>query len=343
MPPLYTDLSTSVHLPSSLPPSSSSSITKCAPNAPNAPKCPSDLSPSLRSAAYLKSLHLCNQLIYSPSVSPLTVEEILEKSRGQELSYDAFLSLLKNVQTEHVKQTTGLVRSQMTHHFALYRSGKSIIEISSTLNFPPYLLAKQMLENIFPSPRSRVSTILKSLPFDPTLSFFSSSPLFSPRPGDFLSPLGPFPLPHFFLSLAGAVHRDPLNGPLPDRYRRSLGQSYELLLQSSLPTPYLPESSLRLSGFSKTPDILLLTPIKLSVTPRSSINILWLDSKAMYGSPEVHARNLTQARGYVNRFGPGVIVYWFGHCVEGEEDVGVVDGVGEITTITQSITQLTIN
>ena len=39
----------------------------------------------------------------------------------------------------------------------------------------------------------------------------------------------------------------------------------------------------------------------------------------MYGSPEVHARNLTQARGYVNRFGPGVIVYWFGQCVEGEE------------------------
>lgn len=43
----------------------------------------------------------------------------------------------------------------------------------------------------------------------------------------------------------------------------------------------------------------------------------WIDSKAMFGSPAVHRRNAEQLMSYVHQFGPGLVVYWFGH-VEAE-------------------------
>ena len=36
----------------------------------------------------------------------------------------------------------------------------------------------------------------------------------------------------------------------------------------------------------------------------------WIDSKAMFGDPVTHASNREQMLGYVNRFGPGMVVYW---------------------------------
>ena len=43
--------------------------------------------------------------------------------------------------------------------------------------------------------------------------------------------------------------------------------------------------------------------------------ICWIDSKAMFGDVETHRySNLPQAESYVHRFGPGMILYWFGHA-----------------------------
>lgn len=39
----------------------------------------------------------------------------------------------------------------------------------------------------------------------------------------------------------------------------------------------------------------------------------WIDSKALYGDFDTHRTVLTQAKSYVYRFGPGMILYWFGH------------------------------
>ena len=36
--------------------------------------------------------------------------------------------------------------------------------------------------------------------------------------------------------------------------------------------------------------------------------------KALYGDIDTHRTVLSQAESYVHRFGPGMIVYWFGHA-----------------------------
>ena len=47
----------------------------------------------------------------------------------------------------------------------------------------------------------------------------------------------------------------------------------------------------------------------------------WIDSKAMFGDNHTHfTHNGAQLRGYVNRFGPGMVVYW----------AGVVDTIGQV-------------
>ena len=39
----------------------------------------------------------------------------------------------------------------------------------------------------------------------------------------------------------------------------------------------------------------------------------WIDSKAMFGDPTTfETEHLPQLMGYVNRYGPGMVIYWFG-------------------------------
>ena len=95
--------------------------------------------------------------------------------------------------------------------------------------------------------------------------------------------------------------------------------------------PFETEATLRARGTSRTPDVLLSTPVAIPVTtrgynkndnPPDSTNsshkwkiINWIDSKALFGDVDTHRHSvLSQAESYLHRFGPGLIVYWFGHA-----------------------------
>lgn len=42
--------------------------------------------------------------------------------------------------------------------------------------------------------------------------------------------------------------------------------------------------------------------------------INWIESKAQFGSPDTHKRYIKeQFLSYWNRFGPGLVIYWFGY------------------------------
>ena len=47
----------------------------------------------------------------------------------------------------------------------------------------------------------------------------------------------------------------------------------------------------------------------------NSPNILHQYSQALFGDVDTHTNNvLPQIEGYVHRFGPGLVLYWFGHA-----------------------------
>nr|CAG4646434.1 EOG090X0A0V [Macrothrix elegans] len=107
-------------------------------------------------------------------------------------------------------------------------------------------------------------------------------------------------------------------GPFSEAMKQSLGQEYEILLclqLESLKITFLHEDHLRMKGYDKTPDIKLEIPIAID---GQVIN--WIESKALFGDEEVHQGYLKdQLFSYWNRFGPGLVIYWFGYIEQLEK------------------------
>jgi hypothetical protein len=113
-----------------------------------------------------------------------------------------------------------------------------------------------------------------------------------------------------------AVEADLDCGPVADHIRHSIGIEYEYLLQEKLrdrDIAFLSEEELRQRDkLGKTPDAKLCAPIGVQGADGRWHEVNWIDSKAQFGDPDTHKENLDQLWGYHNRFGPGMVVYWFG-------------------------------
>jgi len=160
------------------------------------------------------------------------------------------------------------------------------------------------------------------------------------------------------LEVREAVECDPIYGPRSDKERHNIGIEYELLLEYTLKNmgiPFETEEQLRKRGTAKTPDVLLSCPIGLKVRKKKPPHpiqqspsripgnfekedeyewkiICWIDSKALFGDVDTHTNSvLPQVETYVHRFGPGLVLYWFGHAPlsrlgDSHGDVVVVGG-----------------
>ncbi|XP_071453879.1 CDAN1-interacting nuclease 1 [Hetaerina americana] len=100
-------------------------------------------------------------------------------------------------------------------------------------------------------------------------------------------------------------------GPISNSFNHSIGVEYELKLQKAvrdLKIPFHDENHLRASGYDKTPDVKLEIPIAVD-----GFVVNWIESKASFGDEESHRTILKkQLLSYVNRFGTGMVIYWFG-------------------------------
>lgn len=114
-------------------------------------------------------------------------------------------------------------------------------------------------------------------------------------------------------------HRlDPHCSPAMDEYRTRIGRQYEGRLETALTAlgiPFLNEPAMRRLKYARTPDTILLEPIAID-----GLAVKWIESKAWFGDPTAHASYLRdQYWPYYNRFGPGLVVYWFGYVREPAE------------------------
>ncbi|XP_047741504.1 CDAN1-interacting nuclease 1-like [Hyalella azteca] len=105
----------------------------------------------------------------------------------------------------------------------------------------------------------------------------------------------------------------------------SIGHEYEELLKRKLRergVGYQTEEELRALGCDKTPDTRLDVPIGVGGRV-----VNWIESKASFGDRENHRSYLNdQLWSYWNRFGPGLVIYWFGYIDELNylEDKGIL-------------------
>lgn len=87
---------------------------------------------------------------------------------------------------------------------------------------------------------------------------------------------------------------------------------------------YYDENDLRRMGFDKTPDIKMILPF---LYKGEVVN--WIESKATFGDVKTHKYYIQQQlNSYSNRFGSGIIIYWFGYHVDTpklpENKVGII-------------------
>ena len=108
-------------------------------------------------------------------------------------------------------------------------------------------------------------------------------------------------------------------GPTVDLIKNLVGLEYEQRLEHMLRSrglTFTKEDELREKGFDKTPDFKLELPIYLS----NGVCVSWIDSKATFGDEQSHADYYeNQFKYYLNRFGSGLVIYWFGYLADIEK------------------------
>ncbi|KAH1171997.1 CDAN1-interacting nuclease 1 isoform X2 [Mauremys mutica] len=119
--------------------------------------------------------------------------------------------------------------------------------------------------------------------------------------------------------LANQVYQCTVNdccyGPLVDCIKHAIGHEHEVLLREMLlekNLSFLAEEQLRAKGYDKTPDFILEVPVAVE-----GHIIHWIESKASFGDECSHQAYLhDQFWSYWNRFGPGLVIYWYGFIEE---------------------------
>lgn len=121
--------------------------------------------------------------------------------------------------------------------------------------------------------------------------------------------------PILSLNLHYCCQNDFLTSPLSDQYRHQIGIEKEDYMHNKLKEMNIlfhSEAAMRAAGYPKTPDALLAYPVEIN-----GHIVNWIESKALFSDGSTHQTYLReQYWPYYNRFGPGLVIYWFGYLEE---------------------------
>lgn len=127
---------------------------------------------------------------------------------------------------------------------------------------------------------------------------------------------------------------------------------------------YTTEKQCRLRGLDMTPDMVLNEPIAITLSDDNDIQddqeyiaknyivgdnkevrvLNWIESKAMFGGPDqLRTAMQRQLFPYWNRYGPGAVIYWFGHILEDNENYYGVHTDTGVSTNKLAIDSVTAN
>jgi len=211
-------------------------------------------------------------------------------------SYDTLMSIHSQKYQEFTRKTLHKHRKPqvMSKYFERYTHGESILKISEQVSVSPCLLARIILQ-CYLSPtvseermKSEVSKRIK----DPSLIEDE----------------------RLRKEVVLCIEKDDNYSPLVEKIRRTIGLEHEHLLQRKLvdlSVPFMNEEDLRNVGYPKTPDVKLQIPFAVD-----GFVINWVESKASFCDDYGLQFAKEQFLGYVNRYGSGMVIYWFGYIEE---------------------------
>mmetsp|Transcript_10955 Transcript_10955/g.32424 ORF Transcript_10955/g.32424 Transcript_10955/m.32424 type:complete len:173 (-) Transcript_10955:1346-1864(-) len=75
-------------------------------------------------------------------------DDLCRASKGLNFPLESLHSLLRNIHLVHVKKYSYILRNDIRRHLREYSRGKTILEIARGLNYPPYMVARNIVENI---------------------------------------------------------------------------------------------------------------------------------------------------------------------------------------------------
>lgn len=276
------------------------------------------------------------EFLYNPS---LFHEEIHKAAVDFQLPYEGLCSHLRNTHVIHVKKTSHKLKAGAKRLAAEYSKGKSIVTLAKFYNYPPYLFSRILVEtvtsgrlskkNLTEAMRDPIRRLGNSSVLSP--EYCDSERFLRPNPPQTIDEFSNTPVPQpdrgqvtrLAVEVMEAINTDPMYGPRHDKERNEIGIQYEIILEEQLRAkgiPFETEAELRERGTSRTPDILLSCPVGIKRRRKHDTKdewavICWIDSKALFGDVNTHQTSvLPQAESYVHRFGPGLVLYWFGHA-----------------------------
>ncbi|PXF46142.1 hypothetical protein BWQ96_04148 [Gracilariopsis chorda] len=223
-------------------------------------------------------LSLCSSLRCKEDISRIAREQ-------PHLSHDTIALIYEQLYTRQVARTFYQVKLHGKTFVKNFKNGQSLLDIAESFNLSPVLVARKVMELHLGLNRKLITQALR----EPSMI------------GD----------ERLRADVCLCIELDEHCSPRTDRLRHALGLEYELRLRDEVKNcgfEFETEDDLRNRGCHKTPDILLRVPISF----RNKV-IRWIDSKAKFGDKYTLNQDYTSSvSSYIGRFGPGMVIYWFG-------------------------------
>uniref|UniRef100_A0A7N5P1Z7 CDAN1-interacting nuclease 1 n=1 Tax=Ailuropoda melanoleuca TaxID=9646 RepID=A0A7N5P1Z7_AILME len=232
------------------------------------------------------------------------------KQRFPSQSQATLLSIFSQEYQKHIKRTHAKHHTSeaIESYYQRYLNGVGrngaapvLLELANEVDYAPSLMARIILERFLqeheetPPSKSVINSMLRD----------------------------PSQIPDGVLAnqVYQCIVNDCCYGPLVDCIKHAIGHEHEVLLRDMLlekNLSFLDEDQLRAKGYDKTPDFILQVPVVMLCPLAVEGHIIhWIESKASFGDECSHHAYLhDQFWSYWNRFGPGLVIYWYGFIQE---------------------------
>jgi CDAN1-interacting nuclease 1 len=251
------------------------------------------------------------------------------------LSYDTLQCILAQKLLARSKSGMRQHRDAARQYVERFQAGETLIAIAESVGLAPTQLARLVLEDYLGARKGKEAGALlkdpRGIAEERLREQVAMAVEFDPYNGPYVDRVracAPAPSrPGYPFTRDPSSRQSPLTLTLPHcpraacsnhactalaaQVKRCIGLEYEYVLEQKLAAhdiPFFNEGELRERGDAKTPDALLSVPLLV----RGRI-VMWIDSKATFGDPDSHvAYHANQYSGYLNRYGAGLVIYWFG-------------------------------